>query len=111
MITKIRIEGFEGAIEFKLPKFKERIEELKKYGFNNSADGVMPADDTATDTIDKMIELLNSRIIKIDLTHTESGMTFTSLDELEYYEEFGTIINEISSIYAKGVSLGNVQKA
>lgn len=106
MIHEHKVKGFTGSIKVKMLKFKERLEVIKSLNIVQK-DGEVELSDDNVEKFGRMAELVAKQIQEMDLKHKKSNASFSSLEDLEYYAEYTTVVNEIATILLNGVSLGN----
>lgn len=98
--------AFKGKVVLKIPKYRERIAILKEAGYSVGKDGVEAASDHYA-FADKMIQIVEKNVLSVELTHEPSCQKFSSIDELEVYQEGTELINELGQTILGGVKLGN----
>lgn len=104
------LKNFEGFIKIKMPRYKERIEMIKKMNIKpkQSEDNVeVETENSGFDSALFMADMIQNYILNIDVTHIETKTHITTLEHLECYKEGVELINEVSSVLFNGLSLGN----
>lgn len=100
---KIENEKFSAEITVRIPKYMERIKLIKEVNFAISSDGKL--EQNSLDSIEKMAEIALKYIEKISIKVGQNE--FSNLSDLEYYQEYSEIVNEVIVIVLNGIPLGN----
>lgn len=95
---------FEGSIVLKVPQYKERLKLLKECNFKLSKDGEVANNNEQFDSIEKLTDITEKHIEKVNLTH--NGQEIKSVEDLGYYAEGVELINEVGGLILNGFSLG-----
>jgi hypothetical protein len=108
---KPKHKAFEGSVKLKMPGSKDRVSlirslkfEAKKEDYNGVSIESIHDDMVVAE---RMIDIVGSHVVNLDLKHKESGKVFKSLQELDIYKEGSELIGEIGNVLLSGVSLGN----
>lgn len=107
MIHIHKAKGFKGDIKVRMLKFKERLDVIKSLNIV-AKDGEIEISNDNLDKFEKLADIVKKQIHEMDLVHSKSGKEFKCIDDLEYFEEYTVIINDLAGILLNGVSLGNV---
>jgi hypothetical protein len=103
-------EPFRGCVEMDRLSHDQRMEILNDLNLQADSAGEVKINKDMLSKLSKIKEHVNKHVKKVDLEHIDSGMCFKSLTELEYYEEFQEVLNELSGILLNGFKLGNLSK-
>lgn len=95
--------NFSVEIQLELLKYSERIKLLKEMNFQEK-DGKI--DGNAVDQASKLEELVKKQIKSIKVK--TASKEFNSIEELEYFDEYTEIINELSIIVLRGPKMGEI---
>lgn len=99
---------FEGSVIIKMPRQKERIAMIKELKFKPNGEGAIDVNENeGFDLAEKMIDIVEKHVGAIAVVHKSSGKTFSSLAELELYQEGTELISEIGNVVLSGIKLGN----
>jgi hypothetical protein len=101
---------FDGTVVIKMPRYKERIEMIKKLNLSvtQGEDSLeVEPKNKGIDTAVFMSSVVEAHIISVDVTHKESGLVIKTLEELECYKEGIELINEVGAVLFNGLALGN----
>jgi hypothetical protein len=98
---------FEGSIEISIPKYKERLDLVKRLNVN-SKDGEISVEQF--ENISMVRDIVGEFVTKVELVVKESGQQISCLDDLEYYESFNEILGHLSGVLFNGIKLGNAKK-
>ena len=101
--------AFSGSLKLKAPSYKERIGLAKELNFKvENVEGTLVADNKNSqfDVALKLLEIVDKHVISMELTHTESGQVFKSIEDLDYTEEGSSLVDEIGTALMRGVKLG-----
>jgi hypothetical protein len=109
MIRKIEdFKGFKGYVSIDFGKYRQRINELSSLSIDLGKDGTVELTSTnSLKEIMKIYDLIHTKVKEVALTHIESNRVFTSLDELEDYQEYGDVMAKLIEAFNKGEMLGN----
>ena len=97
-------KDFEGSIVLKVPQYKERLKLLKECNFKLGANGDIINNDSQFDSIEKLAEITEKHIEKVNLTC--NGNEIKSVEDLGYYAEGVELLNEVGGLILNGFSLG-----
>lgn len=98
--TEIKNQNFEGHVEIDVPRFKERMELVKKVSLegNELSNNVTQAS--------LLVDLAYEKTKSLSIKH-KSGKEFNSIEELEVYKDGIEAIYLIGSFVINGIPLGN----
>jgi hypothetical protein len=100
-------ELFDGVISVEIPRYKERLDLVKKLNITQK-DGEVSVEQF--DNISLVRDIVIDRIRKVELFIKGNGQQIGSMDDLEFFEEFNVILQEISALIFNGIKLGNAKK-
>jgi hypothetical protein len=60
--------------------------------------------------LEKIIEIVLKQIKSVNLEVPTLGLVIDKIEDLECYEEFNLIVNELSALIFNGIKLGNLKK-
>jgi len=99
---------FDGVIEINVPARKERLQFLKErldLGKKFEKD----SSEKLEGQFDFLDSVFNACFVSIDLTHVVSGEKIKTKEDLEFFAEGQSLINEIATVCINGIELGKVQ--
>lgn len=107
---------FEGSVKITAPKYTQRIRMFKELEVNYTKDengNMTVALNTSlkdnAETLARMIELSAPHISEVSVKHN-SGIEAKSWDDLQDYEEFYPLVNELATHVFGGSKLGGKQE-
>lgn len=101
-------EGFDGYVKIDFGKYRKRMNELSTLSLRINKEGSV--DTSSTDSfkdIIKIYDLIHEKVIEMKLTHVQSGLEFSNLEDLEDFQEYGAVMQKLIELFTKGDSLGN----
>ena len=100
-------EPFEGHISMEVLLHDDRMKILSDLNLEAGSGGEVKLNKDMISQLSKMKTHVAKYIKEVRLVHIETGTVFNSLADLEYYEEYQEVLNELSGIMLNGVKLGN----
>lgn len=101
-------EVFEGYVMIRMPKFKERLALIKGLGISTDEKGEVGMNDDSLEKAAQLVGIAHEHVESVQLKHVESGIEFSSMDDLDMYEEGTQLIQEIAGMVINGVKLGKI---
>lgn len=98
--------GLKGYVEFRVPKFKERMDLIKQIGIKVDSNGEMDTSVDKLDVVIKMEEVCKKYVKNVSLSTGKHK--FENLEDLEVTEAYGTIVSEVANEIMSGVRLGKL---
>lgn len=102
--------GFEGKVEIEMFSHPERIRFLGELNLKVGKDGSVEQSDHVHAAL-KQFEAVKERVKSVELKHLESGQEFKDVESLSFYSEGVEVLNELSVLLMKGISLGKKLEA
>jgi hypothetical protein len=109
--VQIDKEGFKGKAMLNFPTRSEKlgiIKELKELGYGSGGSETI-ADDKKLDLASRMGDVVDERLISIDVIHEESGVQITDKSMMEIYSECQVLSGILANFILGGVSLGKAK--
>jgi hypothetical protein len=105
--VKIDEAGFTGEVKVNFPTRAEKmklLQELKAMGYGKDEGDDL--DDSKIALATRMGEVVDERLLSIDVTHIESGVRIEDKGYLDVYSEGNEIVGILTRTLLGGVSLG-----
>jgi hypothetical protein len=102
-------QGFKGKATIDFLTRAEKmslVQELKKLGYGAKEDDEEAVTDSKIALGSKMGEVVDQRLVSLDVTHTESGTQITDKAMLDIYSEGQALVGVIGHFLLGGVTLG-----
>jgi hypothetical protein len=96
-----------GCVIVKVPTYVERMNALKEINLKVSDTGKVELNDSTIASFLKMNELAVKYTASADLVCKKTDQAFKSLEELEYYDQYQLVTQDIANIVLQGATLGN----
>lgn len=93
---------FAGKVRLKIPSYRDRMKLAQEMSVPKSEGGIDIS--AGAKAAEKLLDKLSELIVSIDVEY--KGEKFTSLEDLEYYEEGNELIGELGHVVLNGLSLG-----
>lgn len=108
-VGKMEIDGFSGYILIKVPGYVERMDLAKKFV---KADSDELSVEEKIELAKQLYQESADKIVGLHISYDKDGVkeTFSSLEELEVYEECMEIVNEVTGQIVGGLQLGKKKK-
>lgn len=107
--VQIEKQGFKGKAVIDFPTRAEKLNIIKElqalgYGAKDDAEDVINA--KKLDLSAKMGEVVDARLVSLEVTHEESGTVISDKAMLDIYSEGQILVGVIANYILAGVSLG-----
>jgi hypothetical protein len=106
---EIKKESLEGFIEVELFNYKERMEALKAMNFKVEK-GEVNVNSDQIDTLSRMVAMVRSRVKQVNLIIVGTKDKFVVFDDLEYYDVYNELINELGGLLFNGIKVSSFLK-
>ena len=110
--VKVDHVGFTGKAVLDFPTRDEKMKllgELKTLGWGKDSEDEDGVTDSKLNLASKMGEVVDARLVSLEVTHTESGIVITDKAMLDIYSEGQALVGALSGILLGGVPLGKVK--
>lgn len=105
--VEIDHNGFKGTVKLKFPTRSEKLailSELQKLGYGKEGASEAELTDDKLKLADKIGEVVDQRLISIDVKHSESGVQIADKAWLDVYTEGSELVGHLGSILLGGIS-------
>lgn len=110
----VELEGYEGEVELRMPRFNERFNYIKTASSQVNEKGEPIKSDTRS-SLDALIEMVQYTLpfyVRVDLKNKTTGTEFKSVDDLDFGGDEGNkILIEVAPKLVNASSLGNSKKS
>jgi hypothetical protein len=110
--VKVDHAGFKGTAKLEFPTREEKMKllgDLKELGWGKDSEDDETVTESKLKLAAKMGEVVEQRLLELDVTHTESGTHINDKAMLDIYTEGQILSGALASILLGGVPLGKAK--